>query len=371
MKSLSKEIIEKSLGVEDLTQKQGHAINLLVKKLQEALEEKYQIKADIQRGSPIVSKEDNYDALGYPKDEVTLSQRYTRYISSDLILRTQMTSVIPSLLKSYSQQLQDNKLWLCPGIVYRRDIVDKTHVGEPHQMDVWYIKKGTTSRKDLLELIEVIVGTVGKILKTKLNYRCNETSHHYTEEGLEVEIYYQGKWLEILECGLAGKKLLTSCGIDTSIYGGLALGMGLDRLVMIAKGIEDIRILRDKDERVQKQMLSLEKYKSVSKQPMITRDLSLAIEKDVILEEVCEQIQSILGDKSSLVEEVLLVSKTDYELLPSVARERLRIQPGQDNWLLRVILRHPSKSIESKDANEVYKILYEQLHQGNGGYLMK
>lgn len=364
-------MIDKSLKITDLTQKEGHAINLLVKQLQEALEKKYQIKAEIKRGSPIVSKEDNYDALGYPKNEVTLSERYTRYVSEELILRTQMTSVVPSLLKSYSKNLEESKLWLCPGIVYRRDVVDRTHVGEPHQMDVWYLKKGATTRQDLLELIEVIVGTVGKILKTKLNYRCNETSHHYTEEGLEVEINYQGKWLEILECGLAGKKLLTNCGIDTSISGGLALGMGLDRLVMIAKGIEDIRILRDEDERIQKQMLSLEKYKSVSKQPMIKRDLSLAIEKDVILEEVCEQIQELLGDKSSLVEEVVLVSKTSYENLPSVAKERLGIKEGQDNWLLRVKLRHPSKSIESQEANDVYKILYERLHQGNGGYLMK
>ena len=138
-------MIKKSLEIKDLTQKEGHAINLLVNQLQQALEKKYQIKAEIQRGNPIVSKEDNYDALGYPKDEVTLSERYTRYVSKDLILRTQMTSVMPEVLRTYSSNLQDSKLWLCPGIVYRRDVVDKTHVGEPHQMDVWYLKKGITT----------------------------------------------------------------------------------------------------------------------------------------------------------------------------------------------------------------------------------
>ena len=260
MRHLTKDSLDKSLKIQDLTKQEGHAIALLVNELKMALEAKYGVIASMERGEPIVAKVDNYDALGYPSNEVTLSERYTRYVTDDLILRTQMTSVMPSVLKNYSKNLLAKKLWLCPGMVYRRDVVDKTHVGEPHQMDVWYLKEGSTNRQDLIELIEVIVGVVGKILKTKLTYRANETSHHYTDEGLEVEILYQGKWMEILECGLAGKTLLTNSGIDVTKYSGLALGMGLDRLVMIAKKIEDIRILRDQDVRVINQLKNLENY---------------------------------------------------------------------------------------------------------------
>ncbi len=370
MKNLSKEALQKSLDIKDLTKDPSHCISLLVTKIKDALEKKYQVPAEIVRGNPIVSKEDNYYILGYPETEVTLSSRYTRYVDEQTILRTQMTSAIPSILKSYSNTLEKQKLWLCPGMVYRRDVVDKTHVGEPHQMDVWMVKEGQTSRADLLELIDTIVGVVGDILKTKLTYRANETSHYYTEEGLEVEIYYKGKWMEILECGLAGKSLLKKTGIDTDKYGGLALGMGLDRLVMISKGIEDIRILRDPDERVSNQMKNLSPYKVVSRQPMIKRDLSLALSSDGVLEELCEKIQNLLGSQSSLVEEVSLISQTPYDQLPEIARTRLGISPGQENWLIRIILRHPSRSIGTEEANDIYSTLYEKLHEGQGGYLL-
>lgn len=370
MKHISKDDLTKMLMIPDLTKHEGHAINLLVKALQSALEQKYGIGAVLVRGEPIVAKTANYDDLGYPNTEVTLSERYTRYVSDELILRTQMTSVMSNVLRNYSKDLKNEQLWLCPGIVYRRDVVDRTHVGEPHQMDVWYLKRGVTTRKDLLELVETVVGVVGKILKTKLEYRINETSHHYTDEGIEVEILYQGRWLEILECGLAGKKLLQNSGINPDEYGGLALGMGLDRLVMIAKGIDDIRILRDPDERIVKQMTNLEKYKVVSKQPMIKRDLSLAINENVLLEEVTEDILNILGVKSALVEEISLITNTKYENLPSIAKERLGISTGQENWLIRIILRHPSRSISTEEANNIYKLIYEKVHQGVGGYLM-
>lgn len=368
-KYLSESELQKSLGILDLTNNPNHAISLLVAKIQKALELKYQVPAQVERGSPVVLKVDNYDHLGYPDTEVTLSSRYTRYVDEEKMLRTQMTSVIPGVLKSYSKNPR-NQLYLCPGMVYRRDVVDRTHVGEPHQMDVWYLQKGVMTRTDLLELIEVIVSVVGEVLKTKLTYRCNETSHHYTDDGLEVEINYQGRWLEILECGLAGKRLLKSSGINPEEYGGLALGMGLDRLVMIAKGIGDIRVLRDPDERVQNQMINLDKYKEVSKQPAIKRDLSLAVSEGLLLEELSEKIMNTLGTQASLVEEIKLVAQTSYHDLPEVARKRLGIQPGQDNYLVRIILRHPSRSIPTEEANDVYKNLYGQIHEGEGGYVM-
>ena len=371
MKHLSPENLKRSLDIKDLTKDPTHAISLLVTALQTALEAKYGVPATMERGTAVVKKTDNFDALGYPNDEVTLSERYTRYVDDENILRTQMTSVMPSVLKNFAKNPNSKTLWMCPGMVYRRDVVDRTHVGEPHQMDIWMLKEGQTSRADLIELIDTVVGTVGKILKTKLTYRANETSHHYTDGGLEVEINYQGRWMEILECGLAGKKLLTESGIDTEKYGGLALGMGLDRLVMIAKNIEDIRILRDPDTRVVQQMKNLNKYKVVSRQPMSKRDMSLAISEGVLLEELTEKIVNLLGEQSSIVEEISLVELTPYEKLPEIARTRLGMKAGQDNWLLRIILRHPSRTISPEEANGVYNKLYDQIHEGSVGYALK
>ena len=373
MKYITKEQLDKATNLEDLSATEGHAINLVMNKIKSHLEKVYKISATLHKGNPIVDKKDNYDILGYKMDEVTLSEKYTRYISDEKILRTQMTAVMPNQLKEYSKELKNNpdkeKLWVCPGLVYRRDVIDRTHVGEPHQMDVWYIKKGQTTREDLISLVENILKPIEEVLGQKLQYRANETSHHYTEDGIEVEILYKGKWLEILECGLAGRKLLDTCGIDSSVYGGLALGMGLDRLVMIAKSIEDIRLLRSQDERIKKQLSNLNKYKNVSNQPAIKRDLSLAIDEGYSLEELCEQVYDLMGDEADMVEEVVLREATPYDNLPEVARERLGIKKGQENWLVRIILRHPSRSVPTEEANEVYKRLYSELHQTEGGYI--
>jgi len=369
MKCISEENLKRSLELEDLSEKEGYAMNLIVNRIKEALSSNYSLEPIIEKGQKVVSLDDNYWKLGYDSSEVTLSSRYTRYVSENAILRTQMTAIIPEILEKYSKTSMERTLWMCPGLVYRRDVVDRTHVGEPHQMDIWYIKEGETTREDLLELIRIIVGVVEKILGKKLKYRINETKHHYTEDGVEVEILHQGKWLEILECGLAGKKLLRNSGIDINKYGGLALGMGLDRLVMLCKNIGDIRILRSKDERILKQMKNLKKYKEVSNQPAIKRDLSLALSSGYILEELTEKIMLLLEKDSDILEEVKLKAVTTYDKLPDIARERLGISELQENWLIQVKLRHPVRSIPSEEANNIYCRLYSSLHEGTKGYI--
>ncbi len=361
--------IQDSLKVEDLSEKKGHALNLIVDLISKNLETKFNIKPKLEKGSKVVSIEDNYDKLGYPTTEVTRNARYTRYVDENKILRTQMTSVVPSLLEHFSKNTQEEILWTCPGLVFRRDVVDRTHVGEPHQMDIWYVtKKEKMTRKHLLELVEVVVNSMSQALKQKIEYRTNETSHFYTEGGIEVEINYNGRWLEILECGLAGTNLLKQSGLDPDVYSGLALGMGLDRAAMIIKTIEDIRVLRDSDARVQKQMQNLDKYKSVSKLPATKRDFSISVSKDLLLEELTEKIIDIVGDKKEMIEEISLLSETNYEDLSQPVRDRLGIKENQKNVLFRIILRHVSRTLTSQECNDLYENLYQKINETDKGY---
>jgi phenylalanyl-tRNA synthetase alpha chain len=84
-------------------------------------------------------------------------------------------------------------------------------------------------------------------------------------------VYQNGRWAEVWECGLAHRNVLAAAGLHGC--GGLALGMGLDRLLMLVKHIPDIRLLRSGDPRITCQMLDLAKYQHVSSMPPITRDL--------------------------------------------------------------------------------------------------
>ena len=359
---LNQKELDNILSNEDLTKNSHHAIGIVVQKIKEALQTKYKTIPEVDYGSPIVSLEDNYYKLGYDKSDITLTSRYTRYVSESLILRTQVSSTVPSLLRGYRKE--KDILYMCPGKVYRRDVRDKTHVGEPHQLDVWYLTKEKKNRQDLLELVTLVISVIEKEKKQKIVWRHTETSHNYTDDGIEVEIYYKGKWLEILECGLISQQLLDRHNL--SEYGGLALGMGLDRLVMIMKEIEDIRVLLSSDERIKKQLSNLSRYKEVSNQPSIKRDMSVAIEKDTSIEDITEKIISL--EMIHKIESISLIGETTYEDLPSIAIERLGLLNHQKNMLIRVVIRDIAHTLSSEEANRIYEQIYELIHEGLKGY---
>lgn len=365
MTYLSKQEVDSLLIKEDLSENPHHCISIAVNLIKNKLENYYNLSANIEKGSKIVSLEDNYYTLGYDRNEITLGSRYTKYISENTILRTQMSSVIPSLLRNY--QKDGDKLYLCPGLVYRRDVKDKTHVGEPHQMDIWCLTKQKKNRQDLLHLVGLIIKVIEDTTDKKVEWRYNETNHNYTDNGIEVEIKHKGNWLEILECGLISQKLLDTHNL--SEYSGLALGLGLERLVMIIKDIDDIRVLLDKRESIQKQLSNLKKYKQVSNQPSTKRDLSIAIEDKINEEELTEIILSIVDSETQqMIETIKIISETSYEELPKVAIERLGMIKGQKNVLLRIVLRDLVKTLESSEANNIYTTIYKNIHQGSKGY---
>ena len=365
---LNNEEVNRLLNKKDLSENNEHCIKIVLDKIVQKLEEKYHVKPEIHKGNRIVSLDENYYILGYDDSEVTLGTRYTKYIDEKRILRTQMTSTIPSLLENYKEE-EGNKLWLCPGLVYRRDVRDKTHVGEPHQLDIWHLTKEIQNREDLLGLVSSLINIIEECKGEKIKWRYNETSHHYTEQGIEVEIYYKNNWLEILECGLISQKLLHKYNI--SEHSGLALGLGLERLVMIIKDIEDIRVLYSDDLNIKKQLNNLKKYKQVSNQPATKRDLSIAIDVNMTEEELTELILSHTSEElAKKIESISIISDTKYEELPPIAIERLGILPNQKNILLRIVLRDLEKTLTHEEANDMYNIIYTKIHQGKNGYLI-
>src|SRR5215467_7507771 len=117
-------------------------------------------------------------------------------------------------------------------------------------MDVWLVCRRRVGREDLLELIRAILHAV----LPGWDYRCIPATHPYTVRGLQVDVHDRGGYTEVLECGEILPQLLDDAGLPSSSYSGLALGMGLDRLVMLRKGLDDIRLLRSSDPRIAGQM---------------------------------------------------------------------------------------------------------------------
>src|ERR671917_2020826 len=311
--------VRRSLSVRDLTDKaQGpHAMQILLREVIEALRETWASELLIHRESPIVSVEENYDALHYPPEGASRDARYTRYLNGRTILRTQTSVMIPGLLRWLAQRGEpwSNVLLVCPGLVYRRDAIDRLHTGEPHQMDLWRIKKGPVlSAEDLSEML----GLLASAALPEHEVRTVPAEHPYTTDGLQIDARDPSgsEWVEVGECGMALPDLLRENSLDPTRVTGLAMGLGLDRLLMLRKGMEDIRLLRSDDPRVVEQMLDLSPYRPVSDQPAIRRDLSIVVPEDRTAEELGDRVREAFGQRSELVESVEVLSETAYGDLP-------------------------------------------------------
>jgi phenylalanyl-tRNA synthetase alpha chain len=360
---LSADDLQRALSLRDLTDPTAgpHAMQRLVADVVATLSTAWGSAAVVHRASPLVDVTDNYDRLHYPPGGAARDARYTRYVTERTVLRTQTSAIIPSLLRIVARAEPRDVLLACPGLVYRRDAIDRLHTGEPHQLDLWRIRRGAPlGCADLLAMIASVVAT----LLPGAEHRVTPASHPYTINGLQIDVRVGDAWIEIGECGLALPALLAECGLDTTHVSGLAMGLGLDRVLMLRKGVDDIRLLRSRDPRVEKQMQNLEHYTHVSKQPAAQRDLSIAVDEGVNGDDLGDRIRCALGERAVCVEEVGILSETPHDELPPPAIARLGLRPGQKNVLLRVILRHPERSIGVDEGNELRDRIYAAVHEG-------
>ena len=363
--------VKEALELCDLTEQDSptHAIGLLLNEVLEGLVLRGWPVGRILRGPRIVSAQENYGLLGYDPAEVTLGSEHTRWVDEHSLLRTQTTSQIPVALQRIAQSRKEGEIILlaAPGITFRRDSRDRWHCAEPHQMDIWVLGDPEHStRAHLLKL----VGDILACAVPDMSWIYSDSPHHYTEGGIEVNLLSNEQPVEVLECGCIARSLLQRLSIDPARHGGLALGMGLDRLTMLRKGIPDIRLLRDLDERVQAQMHDLLPWRAVSRLPSITRDISLAVSPGLSEEVLTEKMLLAAGDCSAWIEEMQVKGRWAERDLPAKAIERLGLLPGQENVLLRVVLRDCSRSITTREANALYERLQSALHEGTdgGGY---
>lgn len=356
--------LARDLSIPDLTAVPGHVMAQLVDAAVAALAADWGAETRIVRGHPVVSLDDNYDRLGFPAGAVTRDARYSRYVSETCLLRTHTSAMIPPALRRLAAEGDDRPadvLLACPGLVYRRDAIDRLHTGTPHQLDLWRVTDRPLTTDDLARMIAVVVEAVlpGR------RWRTIAADHPYTEHGLQVDVEAgDGEWVEIGECGMAGPAVLAGAGLPVPPGNGLAMGLGLDRLVMLRKGIGDIRLLRSDDPRVTRQLHDLEPYRPVSNHPPIRRDLSVAVDGDAGEELLGDRVREALGPAADGVESIEVLSETPGDQLPPAAADRLGLQPGQRNVLLRVVLRHVDRTLTDAEANELRDRIYAAVHEG-------
>ncbi|SHN84172.1 phenylalanyl-tRNA synthetase alpha chain [Geodermatophilus obscurus] len=359
--------LEVALELRDLSDPAGgpHAMQLLLGDVLAALTGAWHCALDVQRRRPLVSVEDNYDRLGYAAADVTRDARYSRYAAETVMLRSHTSAgVAPALRALAGTRAADPEidvLLALPGLCYRRDTIDRLHVGTPHQVDLWRI---TSTRRlgpdDLQQMVELVVGAV----LPGARWRTSPVRHPYTTQGLQVDVRTPSGWVELAECGLVAGHVLAGAGLDPDRYSGLALGMGLDRALMVRKGIADIRVLRSTEPRIAAQLLDLAPWRPVSSQPPVRRDLSIVVDAPVDAELLGDAVRTALGPEVEALESVTVLAGTTYADLPDTARRRLGLGQDQVNVLLRLVLRPLAGTLTDQRANELRDRVYAAVHRG-------
>lgn len=365
---LSTDELQHALTLPDLTADPGHAIALIADGITASLTQNWGIVANRVRVPPLVAVSDNYDRLGYHPGDVTRDSRYTRYVSPTTMLRSHTSANLPYALDRYADGDHDrpvDELITVAGLVYRRDVVDRHHVGEPHQLDLWRLCSNVGLQDQINEdQLQEMIGLVVEAVLPGARWRTTPAVHPYTEKGRQVDVLTGGEWLELAECGLIAAHVLQQSGLDPRQWSGLALGLGLDRAVMLRKQLPDIRYLRSTEPRIAAQLGDLAPWRPVSMLPPITRDLSVVINSETPEEVIGDAIRTELGSRVDDVESIRLRARTPHAELPPAARLRLGLTEQQSNALIRITLRPLERTLTDDEANAIRNRVYRAVHRG-------
>lgn len=207
----------------------------------------------IEEGPEVEKDYYNFEALNIPKNHPARSEQDTFYINDNIVLRTQTSPVQARVMEKQQPPIK----MISPGKVYRSDAVDATHSPIFYQMEGLVIDKGVTFA-DLKGTLELFAKKMfGDKVETKFR------PHHFpfTEPSAEMDatcfvcngegcrVCKNSGWIELLGCGMVHPDVLRKCGIDPEVYSGFAFGFGVDRMVMLSYGIDDIRLLYESDMR--------------------------------------------------------------------------------------------------------------------------
>jgi phenylalanyl-tRNA synthetase alpha chain len=375
---------------------------------------------------PIVSKHQNFDSLGFPQDHPGRSRTDTYYINKDTVLRTHTSAHQADTFRA-----NESQGYLISADVYRRDAIDRSHYPAFHQMEgarMWdrskvmggdiakavYDDLATLPEHDMkvedpnppfhpernpLQLghhseaeaeavaahlkrsLELVVADIfsraraasatedAEAAAEPLRVRWIEAYFPFTSPSWELEIFWQGDWLEVLGCGVVKQDLYINANIPEQL--GWAFGIGLERIAMLLFEIPDIRLFWSKDKRfldqfegLSKNLDGIKRFVPFSKHPACYKDVAFwlhstsssaggglrANSQDFHENDVMEIVREIGGD---VVEDVKLVDEFTHP------------KTGRKSLCYRINYRSLEATLTNKEANEydrqVRKALVDKL----------
>ncbi len=185
----------------------------------------------------------NFTALNYPPDHPAMDDQDTFYVTDDLLLRTQMTAVQGRMFETRKPPFR----FFAVGRTFRNEAVDRTHSHTFHQVDAFMVDEKVSMAN--------LKGTLGAFARAMfgedVNVRFRPDFFPFVEPGVDYAIstpkLFNGRWVELGGAGLIHPKILQSYGIDIDRYSGFAFGLGVERIPMMAHGVDDLRLFLEND----------------------------------------------------------------------------------------------------------------------------
>ncbi len=197
-----------------------------------------------------------FSALNFAADHPARDMQDTFFISrepADVLLRTHTSSVQTRVMEHTQPPIRI----ICPGRVYRNEAISARAHCFFHQVEALYVDKNVS----FADLKQALLYFAREMFGPETQIRLRPSYFPFTEPSAEMDISCNicgGKgcgfckhtgWVEILGCGMVDPAVLESCGIDSTIYSGYALGMGIERITNLKYRVNDLRLFSENDVR--------------------------------------------------------------------------------------------------------------------------
>lgn len=197
-----------------------------------------------------------FSALNFPPNHPARDMQDTFFVEKEqgrqeVALRTHTSSVQVRVMEHSAPPIRI----IAPGRVFRNEAISARAHCIFHQVEALYIDKKVT----FADLKQTLLYFAKEMFGEKTQIRLRPSYFPFTEPSAEMDISCNicgGKgcnickgtgWLEILGCGMVDPNVLDSCGIDSKVYTGFALGMGVERMAMLKYHVRDLRLYFEND----------------------------------------------------------------------------------------------------------------------------
>ncbi|MDQ2932955.1 MAG: phenylalanine--tRNA ligase subunit alpha [bacterium] len=213
-----------------------HPLTQIIREIQTIFQK---IGFEIAAGPELETEFYNFDAMNMPPNHPARDMQDTFWVTppqdaqEKLVMRTHTSAVQTRYMQKHTPPFKI----ISPGKVYRNEATDATHEAQFYQFEGLYIDK----KVSLAELKGSMEFFFKKFFGDDVKLRFRPSFFSFVEPGVEADIYFRGKWLEVMGAGNVHANVLTLAGLNPEEWSGFAFGGGIDRLLMIKYGLDDIR----------------------------------------------------------------------------------------------------------------------------------